>query len=129
MERFFGKKREKPPKPPQQPISPSKSSNVATGSPVFRAEQDDDVNGKHNYCRLDSWVGFHGDLTTEADNRSNSGSRIANEDEAPVFRVSDLGIDGTGYAHEPASEFFSSLRLGPILTQVSRSLRNRRGGR
>ena len=122
MKRFFGKKREKTPKYPQQPISPSKSSNVAPGSPGFRAKQDDDINGKHNRCRLGPWVSFHGDLTAEAGNRGNSSSRTATQNKSPEFRVSCLEIDGkAGYARELASEFLP-LRLGQLLMQVSRSL-------
>ena len=53
MKRFFGKKHKKTPKTPWQSISPSKFGNVVARSPGFRAEQDDDVNGKHNCCALD----------------------------------------------------------------------------
>ena len=129
MKRFFGKKRKKTPKPPQQPVAPGRSSDVAVGSPGFRAEQDAGINGMHNFCLLDPGVDLPS-LTVEADNGSTgASSRITVQGGAPGFRVSNVGIDGARSRREFAGELFFSLRLGLILMQVSGSLQNRRDKR
>ena len=123
MERFFGKKRKKAPKPPQQPTPPDTSSKIAAESSSFRADQDDGINGRHDYDHLDLGTDFH-DLIAGTGGVNSASSRIAIHG-ASESQVSNLEIDGTGSSHEFPSEYFSFMRLRQTLIQVSSSLPNR----
>ena len=123
MKHFFGKKRDKTSKPPRRPFPPDKSSNVAAGSPGYRADQDDGISGRHKCHHIVDLP----NLIAEIDNGSTgASSRIAVLDDASGLQVSNLGIGDTGSGHESTGEYFSSLRLRPILIQISCSLQNRR---
>ena len=83
----------------------------------------------HNFYRLDPGIDLP-NLTVETDDENiGASSRITIQDGAPGFRVSNLGIDGTRSKQEFASELFFSLRLRPILMQISDSLQSRRDRR
>lgn len=129
MKHFFGRKRNKTPKSPQQPISPGKSRNIVAGSPGSgsRVDQHDANSGTHKGCCC---VVDLPSLIAETDNGSTgASSQIALQEGPSEFRVSNLGIDGTGSRYELASKCFSSLRSRPILVQLSGSLQNRRARR
>ena len=120
MKRFFGKKRDKTLK------SPDTSTNVSAGLTGFQTDQDGSINGRHNHCCMNPGSRFH-DLTADTE-MSGASSQVAVQGGASESRAPSLGIDSTGSRHVCAGEFLS-LRSGPILTQISGSLQNRRDRR